>query len=99
LSRDGDDDAAKGEFDLVLSGKPLEITNHGRKGKYSMEVSFPSPCLNFYLNFMTASVAYAHTRCLRRTRSSQTTLEYVYPCRNLASKYPAIIVPDDWPYP
>jgi len=37
LSREGDDDSAKKRFDLVLSGKPLEATTHGRKGKYSME--------------------------------------------------------------
>jgi hypothetical protein len=39
LSREGDEEAAKTQFDLVLSGKPLEATSHGRKGKYSMEVS------------------------------------------------------------
>ena len=38
LSREGDNEAARKQFDLVLSGKPLEATTHGRKGKYSMEV-------------------------------------------------------------
>lgn len=37
LSREGDDEAAKTQFDLVLSGKPLEATTRGGKGKYSME--------------------------------------------------------------
>ena len=30
--------AAKDQFDLVLSGKALEVNTAGRKGKYSMEV-------------------------------------------------------------
>ena len=34
----GDKDAAKEQFELVLSGKPLEVNASGRKGKYSMEV-------------------------------------------------------------
>lgn len=38
LSREGDDEAARKQFDLVLSGKPLETAAHGRRGKYSMEV-------------------------------------------------------------
>ncbi|KAH8831470.1 hypothetical protein DL96DRAFT_1587977 [Flagelloscypha sp. PMI_526] len=33
----GDTDMAKKEFDLVLSGKPLEVSSSGRKGKYSLE--------------------------------------------------------------
>ncbi|KAF8147845.1 hypothetical protein B0H34DRAFT_785773 [Crassisporium funariophilum] len=33
----GDTDGAKAEFELVLSGKPLEVGASGRKGKYSME--------------------------------------------------------------
>jgi len=37
LSREGDDEAAKIQFELVLSGKPLEATTHRGKGKYSME--------------------------------------------------------------
>ncbi|KIM74729.1 hypothetical protein PILCRDRAFT_827932 [Piloderma croceum F 1598] len=37
LSREGDEEAARTQFDLVLSGKSLEATTHGRKGKYSME--------------------------------------------------------------
>jgi hypothetical protein len=48
LSREGDDKAAKEQFDLVLSGKLLEATTHGRKGKYSMEVSIPLPRLKNY---------------------------------------------------
>lgn len=33
----GDEDAAREQFELVLSGKPLEVNASGRKGKYSME--------------------------------------------------------------
>lgn len=39
LSREGDNEAARKQFDLVLSGKPLEVNASGKKGKYSMEVS------------------------------------------------------------
>ena len=38
LSREGDDTAARVQFDLVLSGMPLEATTHGRRGKCSTEV-------------------------------------------------------------
>jgi len=34
LSREGDDEGARKQFDLVLSGKALEVN---KKGKYSME--------------------------------------------------------------
>ncbi|KAF8989351.1 hypothetical protein BDQ17DRAFT_1402144 [Cyathus striatus] len=37
LACQGDLDSARREFDLVLSGKPLEVGSSGRKGKYSME--------------------------------------------------------------
>jgi hypothetical protein len=36
MSREGDDVGAQKQFDLVLSGKALEVN---KKGKYSMEVS------------------------------------------------------------
>lgn len=42
MSREGDDEAAKTQFDLVLSGKPLEVNASGRKGKYSMEACLSS---------------------------------------------------------
>ena len=32
-------ESAQHEFELVVSGKPLEVAASGRKGKYSMEVS------------------------------------------------------------
>ena len=38
LARSGDKDGAKAQFDMVLSGKPLEVNAAGRKGKYSLEV-------------------------------------------------------------
>ena len=34
----GNIESARHEFELVLSGKPLEVGMSGRKGKYSMEV-------------------------------------------------------------
>ncbi|KAF9523683.1 hypothetical protein CPB83DRAFT_775027 [Crepidotus variabilis] len=37
LACQGDTDGARNEFDLVLSGRPLEVGASGRKGKYSME--------------------------------------------------------------
>ncbi|RDB18771.1 Tetratricopeptide repeat protein 39B [Hypsizygus marmoreus] len=37
LACQGDEEGAKHEFELVLSGKPLEVGPSGRKGKYSME--------------------------------------------------------------
>jgi len=37
LACQGKTDAARAEFDLVLSGKTLEVGPSGRKGKYSME--------------------------------------------------------------
>ncbi|KAG5719573.1 hypothetical protein E4T56_gene4275, partial [Termitomyces sp. T112] len=37
LACQGDFVGAKREFELVLSGKPLEVGASGRKGKYSME--------------------------------------------------------------
>ncbi|KAG6828152.1 hypothetical protein H0H92_009003 [Tricholoma furcatifolium] len=37
LACQGDTDGARREFELVLSGKPLEVNAAGRKGKYSME--------------------------------------------------------------
>lgn len=37
LARSGDKDGAKTQFDLVMSGKPLEVNAVGRKGKYSLE--------------------------------------------------------------
>ncbi|KIJ64163.1 hypothetical protein HYDPIDRAFT_112092 [Hydnomerulius pinastri MD-312] len=37
LARSGDKDGAKSQFDMVLSGKTLEINAAGRKGKYSLE--------------------------------------------------------------
>jgi hypothetical protein len=49
LSREGDEEAARTQFDLVISGKSLEATTHGRKGKYSMEVSIPLFHPNIYL--------------------------------------------------
>ena len=38
LARSGDKEGAKVQFDIVLSGKPLEVNAAGRKGKYSLEV-------------------------------------------------------------
>ena len=38
LACQGDTESAEHEFELVLSGKPLEVGASGRKGKYSMEV-------------------------------------------------------------
>jgi hypothetical protein len=49
LSREGDDKAARQQFDLVLSGKPLEATTHARKGKYSMEVGGLLTCREIWL--------------------------------------------------
>ncbi len=37
----GETDEAREQFELVLSGKTLEVGPSGRKGKYSMEVG---PC-------------------------------------------------------
>lgn len=37
LARSGNKDGAKTQFNLVLSGKPLEVNAAGRKGKYSLE--------------------------------------------------------------
>ncbi|KAI9457359.1 hypothetical protein HD554DRAFT_2142813 [Boletus coccyginus] len=37
LARSGDKEGAKVQFDMVLSGKPLEVNAAGRKGKYSLE--------------------------------------------------------------
>ncbi|KAG1827902.1 hypothetical protein EV424DRAFT_1318995 [Suillus variegatus] len=37
LARSGDKDGARTHFNLVLSGKPLEVNAAGRKGKYSLE--------------------------------------------------------------
>ncbi|KAN0080427.1 Protein of unknown function (DUF3808) domain containing protein [Tylopilus felleus] len=37
LARSGDKEGAKVQFDIVLSGKPLEVNAAGRKGKYSLE--------------------------------------------------------------
>ncbi|KAH7911470.1 hypothetical protein BJ138DRAFT_1172533 [Hygrophoropsis aurantiaca] len=37
LARSNDKAAAREQFDLVLSGKPLEVNAAGRKGKYSLE--------------------------------------------------------------
>ncbi|KAH0834300.1 hypothetical protein J3R83DRAFT_11675 [Lanmaoa asiatica] len=37
LARSGDKEGAKAQFDMVLSGKPLEVNAAGRKGKYSLE--------------------------------------------------------------
>ncbi|KAG2110020.1 hypothetical protein BD769DRAFT_1365263 [Suillus cothurnatus] len=37
LARSGDKDGARTQFDLVMSGKPLEVNAAGRKGKYSLE--------------------------------------------------------------
>ncbi|KAL1732546.1 hypothetical protein EV714DRAFT_206570 [Schizophyllum commune] len=37
LACQGDKTAAQAQFDLVLSGKPLEVNAAGRKGKYSLE--------------------------------------------------------------
>lgn len=36
-ARSGDKDGARTQFDLVMSGKPLEVNAAGRKGKYSLE--------------------------------------------------------------
>ena len=38
LACQGNIESARHEFELVLSGKPLEVGTSGRKGKYSMEV-------------------------------------------------------------
>ena len=38
LACQGNTESARHEFELVLSGKPLEVETSGRKGKYSMEV-------------------------------------------------------------
>ena len=38
LACQGNIESARHEFELVLSGKPLEAGMSGRKGKYSMEV-------------------------------------------------------------
>lgn len=70
--------AAKAQFDLVLSGKSLEVTSVGKKGKYSMEV-------RVYLRLRKvgvfipdiASTSYANTRSNRRPRSSQTIVVFV----------------------
>ncbi|KAF8415812.1 hypothetical protein L210DRAFT_3584530 [Boletus edulis BED1] len=37
LARSDDKEGAKAQFDMVLSGKPLEANAAGRKGKYSLE--------------------------------------------------------------
>ncbi|KAG1873955.1 hypothetical protein F4604DRAFT_1582539 [Suillus subluteus] len=37
LARSGNKDGARTQFDLVMSGKPLEVNAAGRKGKYSLE--------------------------------------------------------------
>lgn len=37
LARSGDKDGARTQFDLVMSGKPLEVNAAGRKSKYSLE--------------------------------------------------------------
>lgn len=37
LACTGDKEGARGRFEIVLSGKPLEVTSSARKGKYSME--------------------------------------------------------------
>lgn len=37
LARAGNKDGARTQFDLVMSGKPLEVNAAGRKGKYSLE--------------------------------------------------------------
>ncbi|KAG9310772.1 hypothetical protein JVU11DRAFT_8621 [Chiua virens] len=37
LARSGDKESAKAQFDMILSGKPLEVNAAGRKGKYSLE--------------------------------------------------------------
>ena len=38
LACQGNIESARHEFELVLSGKPLEVGTSGRKGKYSLEV-------------------------------------------------------------
>ena len=38
FARQGSIDAARHEFELVLSGKPLDVNASGRKCKYSLEV-------------------------------------------------------------
>ncbi|EIW75037.1 hypothetical protein CONPUDRAFT_147567 [Coniophora puteana RWD-64-598 SS2] len=37
LARSGDKEGARAQFDMVLSGKPLEVNSAGKKGKYSLE--------------------------------------------------------------
>ncbi|KAG2113971.1 hypothetical protein DEU56DRAFT_749051, partial [Suillus clintonianus] len=37
LARSGDKDGARTQFNLVMSGKPLEVNAAGRKSKYSLE--------------------------------------------------------------
>ncbi|KAH7882592.1 hypothetical protein F5I97DRAFT_1906457 [Phlebopus sp. FC_14] len=37
LARSGDKDGARAQFDMLLSGKHLEVGPSGRKGKYSLE--------------------------------------------------------------
>jgi len=45
---------AKVEFELVLSGKHLEVGPSGKKGKYSLEVSLrlSSPCGCMLIGFL-----------------------------------------------
>jgi hypothetical protein len=38
LACQGELDAARHEFELVLSGKPLEVGPSGKKSRYSLEV-------------------------------------------------------------
>ncbi|KAF8891889.1 hypothetical protein CPB85DRAFT_1440935 [Mucidula mucida] len=40
LSRHGQEDKARGQFELVLSGKHLEVGPSGKKGKYSLKAGF-----------------------------------------------------------
>ena len=50
----GRTDEARKEFELVLSGKHLEVGASGKKGKYSLEVSVGSPSLRrFLMSFPT----------------------------------------------
>ncbi|EGO03118.1 hypothetical protein SERLA73DRAFT_176637 [Serpula lacrymans var. lacrymans S7.3] len=56
LARSGDIDGARTQFDLILSGKPLEVLS-GRKGKYSLENSL-------HLRTHAAQEALLHNRSL-----------------------------------
>ncbi|KAG2117585.1 hypothetical protein DEU56DRAFT_761371 [Suillus clintonianus] len=45
LARSGDQDGARTQFNLVISGKPLEVNAAGRKSKYSLETCHRTPFL------------------------------------------------------